>query len=120
MTDQARVKSLVRVQAYTVLIMAICSVPLGLTVVRDVVLGGAAAILGSVALACWVFSRYRAARLGALIKQFYIGELVRLIVIMVAFFAAMQGFDDLNPAALFVAFFIVQVIPMVLVNKYMH
>ena len=120
MTDQARMKRLVVVQVYTLLIISICSMPLGLSFVRDIVLGGATAMLGSVVLACWVFGRYRAARLGALIKQFYIGELVRLIVIMVAFFAAIRGFEDLNPAALFVAFFIVQVIPTVLANKYMH
>ena len=119
MTDRRRIKRLVMAQVCTLLIIGVCSTPLGLSIARDALLGGAAAALGSAALAYWVLKRYCAAQPSALVKKFYIGELIRLIVIVAVFFAAIQGFDDLNPAALLVAFFIVQVIPFVLANKFM-
>jgi ATP synthase protein I len=118
MTDRGRVKRLVIAQGYTSLMIAVCSLPFGLSFARDALFGGMTAVLGSAVLAYWVLSCYRAAELGALVKKFYIGELARLIVIVAAFFVAIQYIEDLNPATLLVAFFIVQVIPTVLINKF--
>ena len=96
------------------------AMPFGILVARDVLCGGMAAILGNLALIRWVFKRYRASYPGALIKQFFIGESVRFAVIVVIFLAVIQGFDDVNMVALLAAFFIVQVVPAILANKFIN
>ena len=84
---------------------------------RDALIGGAAAVTGSALFALWVFGRYNAAEPGQIVARFYGGELIKIAAIVIVFAAAMKGLDDLNPVALFGAFFVVQVLPTLLANR---
>ena len=65
----------------------------------------------------WVFGRYSAADPSSLVRQFYMGELLKLAIVVIVFALAMKKLDDLNPLALLLAFLVVQVLPPMLANK---
>lgn len=89
----------------------------GVSVARDAFIGGAATTLGTTFFAVWVFGRYSAVDPGSLVRQFYMGELLKLAIIVIVFALAMKKLDDLNPLALLLAFLVVQVLPPMLANK---
>lgn len=99
------------------LAVALAALVAGPLVARDALIGGAAAFLGSALFAVWVFGRYSAGEPGQIVARFYGGELLKIIVIVAVFAAAMKGLQDLNPVALFGAFLVVQVLPPLLANR---
>jgi len=115
--DASRAKRILIAQLLMTFIVALIGLLFDLLVARDALIGGLAASGGSALFAYWVFGRYNAKQPGQLVSQFYSGELIKIIFIVAVFALAMKGLDDLNPVALFAAFFVVQVLPPMLANK---
>lgn len=116
--DARRAKRLIAAQIATgVLVAALSWVLFDPPAARDALIGGAAASVGSLLFALWVFGRYKAAEPGQIVARFYGGELIKIFAIVAVFAAAMKGLDDLNPVALLGAFFVVQVLPPLLANR---
>ncbi len=104
-------------QMVTLLVVAAVAGTLGLPYLRDAFIGGLAALAGSAVFAFWVFGRYRAQEPGRIVANFYGGEVLKILVVVAVFAAAMLGLPDLNPMALFGAFLVVQVLPPLLANR---
>jgi ATP synthase protein I len=114
--DAQRAKRIIVAQLVTMVAVALLALLIGLPAARDALIGGAAAVLGSALFAVWVFGRYSAGEPGQIVARFYGGELIKILAIVAVFAAAMKGLDDLNPAAFFGAFLVVQVLPPLLAN----
>jgi len=116
--DAHRAKRILVAQLLTLVVVALVALLIDLPTARDAFIGGAAAALGSAVFAVWVFGRYSAQEPGQMVARFYGGELIKIIVIVVVFAAAMKGLgNDLNPVAMFGAFLVVQVLPPLLANR---
>ncbi len=115
--DARRAKRLVLAQLATVVVMVLLTSLYDLRIARDAAIGGLAAWLGNALLALRVFGPYRAQNPGRIVARFYGGELLKIVVIVLVFAAAMRGLEDLNPVAVFGAFLIVQVLPPLLANR---
>lgn len=115
--DARRARNLLLTQAILAVLVAGLVGLLNVVYARDVLIGGLAALAGTLVFALWVFGRYNAAKPGQIVARFYGGELLRIMAIVVVFGLAMKGLDDLNPVALFGSFFVVQVLPPLLANK---
>ncbi len=106
------------VQALLSGVLAMLALPSGMSLARDVLCGGVAAITGSVVSVYFASGQYQAARPDVIVRRFYLGQLVRFSVIAGIFLSMMLAIDNLNLVALLAAFFIVQVLPLVTVNLY--
>ncbi len=115
--DVRRAKSILKAQVVTLLVIALVVLLIDPLSARDALIGGAAAALGTALFAVWVFGRYSASEPGQIVARFYGGEVIKIVVIVAVFAAAMKGLDDLNPVALFGAFLVVQVLPPLLANR---
>jgi len=111
------VKSILVAQSITMVVVALVVFLFHPLSARDAFIGGAAAVIGSVFFAFWTFGRYRANEPGRLLARFYGGEVMKIVVILAIFGAAMNWLENLNPIALFGAFFVVQILPPLLANK---
>ncbi len=118
MTERRRVGRIVRTQGLLTAMLAIVALPFGVSSARDVLCGGIAAVLGSVVFAYFTFGCYQAARPDAIVRQLYLGQLVRFSVIAGIFLVVALVLSNLNPVALLAAFFIVQILPLIAVNLY--
>ena len=81
-------------------------------------LGGATVVVANAFFAFWIFGRYRAQDPSRLVMRFYGGELLKLVLIALMFGAAFLWVKPLNPVALFVAFFVVQVFAPLLAHRF--
>lgn len=115
--DVQRARRLVLAQLFLSLLLAVMAGFHAWHTARDVLIGGTAAWLGNAMLALWVFGRYRAQEPGSIVARFYGGELIKIVTIMAVFVAAIKGFDDFDPIAVFGAFLVVQVLPPLLANR---
>ena len=115
--DANRAKRILITQVVATIIVTLIGALFAFTDARDALIGGVAASGGSALFAYWVFGRYSAQQPGQLVSQFYSGELIKIVFIVFVFGLAMKGLEDLNPVALFAAFFVVQVLPPMLANK---
>lgn len=115
--DARRAKRILVTQLITMVVVALACLLIDLPTARDAFIGGAAAALGSALFAYWVFGRYSAEAPGQLVSRFYGGELIKIVVVIAVFAGAIKGLDDLQPIALFGAFFVVQVLPPLLANR---
>lgn len=80
-------------------------------------LGGGIALTANVLFAAVVFASYRAAEPGSLVARFYAAEVLKLLFVGLAFAALFLWIKPLNVAALFVAFFVVQVVSPLLAHS---
>ncbi len=117
-TERHRARRILFAQSLLSIISAAIVLPFGVLVARDMLCGGSVAVLGSAVLAYFTSGEYRAARPDAIVRHFYLGQLARFSVIVGAFAIIMLVVSDINPVALLAAFFIVQVLPLVVVNLY--
>ena len=108
--DWQRIKRLLFVQAILVVVVALTGMMVGKTVALSAFLGGVIALGASVIFAFWVFAPYRAQQPGVLVTRFYIAEVGKLIFVACAFAVIIIWLRPLNAAALFVSFFLVQVV----------
>ncbi len=116
-TDARRARRLILAQAIASLAIGLPALALGWRIARDVLIGGAAATLGSAVFAFWVFGAYRAQEPGRLVARFYGGELVKVLTVATVFGLAVAWLEDLDPVAVFGAFLFVQVLPPLLANR---
>lgn len=115
--DARRAKRILLVQAVVALIVALLGLPIDLSIARDALLGGIAATGGSFLFYYWTFGRYNAQQPGKIVTRFFGGELIKISFIVIIFALAMKQLDDLQPVALLLAYFVVQVFPPLLANK---
>lgn len=115
--DKQRAQKIIITQLIITVVMVIVCMWFDLIVARDVFIGGFAAAGGNGVFSYWVFGPYNAKKPGRLVSQFYNGELIKIVFIVIVFAIAMKGLSDLKPIALFMAFFVVQVLPPMLANK---
>ena len=115
--DAHRARQILKAQLLTLVAVALVVLAIDVKLARDALIGGAAAAIGSALFAYWVFGRYRAQDPGQIVARFYGGEVLKIAAIVLVFAAAMKGLDDLNPVAMFGAFFVVQVLPPLLANR---
>jgi len=114
--DRRRAGGLLLVQAVLLLLVTLMAWFFGHTAALSAFLGGGAA-LGANALFAWlVFAPYRAQQPGAMLTRFYAAETGKLIVVGLCFAAIFIWLRPLNAAALFVSFFLVQVVSPVLAH----
>ena len=83
---------------------------LGTTAAWPAFLGGSVALVGNALFAALVFTTYRADEPGRLAMKLYAAEVAKLLLMALAFAAIFIWIRPLNVAALFVAFFMVQVV----------
>ena len=114
--DRQRVYKLLMVQGILLLLATVVAMVFGKTMALSAFLGGGTA-LGANALFAWlVFAPYRAQQPGALVTRFYVAEIGKLVMVCLCFAAIFIWLRPLNVAALFVSFFLVQVVSPVLAH----
>ena len=73
--------------------------------------GAAIALAGSLLFALVVYAPYRAADPGGLTRRLYVAEFAKLALIAGMFAWLFDGWQGLNPAPLFVTFFLAYLVP---------
>ncbi len=109
--DRARAARLIRYQLFLLPLFVAGASAFGATAAWSALLGGALALAANLLFALLVFRAYRAQEPGRLATRMYAAEAVKLLFVGLAFAAIFLWIRPLNVAALFVAFFLVQVLP---------
>lgn len=115
--DVRRAKRILIAQIIATMGVALIGSLFGPLVGLYALLGGATATIANTLFAAWVFGRYSAQEPGQLLARFYVAELIKMAFVAAAFAALIIWADPLSPAALFGAFFVVQVLPPLLANR---
>ena len=101
--------------------IAVLAAAIGLIYARPVglsaMIGGGTAVVANTLFATGIFGPYQAQRPGKLVARFYGAELLKLLFIVSAFAAAFAWVKPLSVWALIGAFLMVQVLPLLLVNR---
>ncbi len=108
--DRRRIRRLLLVQGMLLLLVTLVALAFGGTAALSAFLGGGTALGANALFAFWVFTPYRAQRPGALVTRFYVAEIGKLVLVGLSFAAIFIWLRPLNAAALFVSFFLVQVV----------
>ena len=116
--DARRAQRILLAQAVATLVLTLVGLIFGPREGLFAFLGGATAAGANALFAYWVFGRYRADQPGKLVGQFYGAEILKLAFVALAFAAMIKLLDPLSPLALFGAFFVVQVLPPLLANRF--
>ena len=80
-------------------------------------IGGSTAAAGNALVARRVFGPYDAREPGRLLGRFYGAEILKLLFIALVFGAVFARVEQVNVGVLFGAFVVVQVLPLLLVNR---
>ncbi|RTZ73048.1 MAG: hypothetical protein DSZ02_08195 [Gammaproteobacteria bacterium] len=108
--DRKKVLRLLRYQVFMLLPVSLGALVFGELAAWSALIGGMVALAANVLFAVVVFGNYQAAQAGSLVVRFYAAEVLKLVVVGLAFAALFIWMKQLNVAALFVAFFVVQVV----------
>ncbi len=108
--DRGKAARLLRYQALMVPLLALGGWAFGATAAWSAFLGGALSLAANLLFALLVFGAYRASEPGKLATRMYAAEAARLLFAGLAFAGIFLWIRPLNVAALFVAFFLVQVV----------
>ncbi len=108
--DRRRIRRLIMVQGVLLLLVTLVALVFGRTAALSAFLGGGTALGANALFAFWMFAPYRAQQPGALVTRFYAAEAGKLILVGLSFAAIFTGVRPLSAAALFVSFFLVQVV----------
>jgi ATP synthase protein I len=111
--DVLQAKRILIAQLALTLLLAAAALVFGTSVALSVLLGGAVCVLANTIFALLVFRQYRAQDAGALVGRFFGAEVVKLSLILGLFAIAFATKAGINPPALLVAYFAVQVLPAV-------
>jgi ATP synthase protein I len=114
--DWQRVKHLLFFQLALVFLVTLAGLAFGKVAALSAFLGGVIAFGASALFALWVFAPYRAQQPGVLVTRFYIAEVGKLLLVGCAFAIVFIWMRPLNAVALFVSFFLVQVVSPVLAH----
>jgi len=108
--DWRRLKQLLVIQSGLVFLATVAGMAFGKVAALSAFLGGGIALGASALFAFLVFAPYRAQQPGVLVTRFYIAEVGKLLLVACAFAVLFIWLRPLNAAALFVSFFLVQVV----------
>ncbi len=108
--DWRRLRQLLVIQSGLVFLSTVAGMVFGKVAALSAFLGGGIALGASALFAFLVFAPYRAQQPGALVARFYIAEVGKLLLVACAFAVIFIWVRPLNAAALFVSFFLVQVV----------
>jgi ATP synthase protein I len=114
--DWRRVRRLLFFQSALVASATVAGAFFGKWVALSAFLGGGIALSASAVFAFWVFAPYRAQQPGVLVTRFYVAEVGKLLLVASAFAVIFIWLKPLNIVALFVSFFLVQVLSPVLAH----
>lgn len=117
-TDRRRVKQILLAQLGLTLVITMGSALAGGIAAFSAGLGGLASLLPNALFALGVFMPYRAQEAGKLVTRFYLAELFKLLLTVLIFVAVFVWFKQVNVAALFLAFFAVQVLSPMLAHQF--
>lgn len=112
-SDAPPAKRILIAQLALMLILATAALPLGMPVAVSVLIGGAVCLVANSIFAFQVFRPYRAQDPKSLLVQFYSAELIKLSLALGLFAIIFVTNQGLNPPALLIAYFAVQVLPAV-------
>ena len=115
--DGLRAKKILVAQALTTLVLAAGGLAFGESVAVSVLFGAGGATLANAAFAYWVFKRYRAQEPELLVMRFYGAEVVKIGLVLALFSAAFLLIETINVPVLLGAYFLVQVVPVLLASK---
>ncbi|QIK38868.1 F0F1 ATP synthase assembly protein I [Caldichromatium japonicum] len=106
-----QVERFLGLQAIFGLILIGITLPFGSPVAISVLIGAGTCWLANILVAAWIFRAYRAQARGRLVARFYRAELVKIVLVLALFGAAVVLYSDLNILSVFVAYVLVQVVP---------
>ena len=115
--DWQRAKRLLWTQVGMVVVVGLASLVAGKVAALSALLGGCIALGASAMFAFWVFMPYRAQQPGVLLTRFYMAEVGKLVFVACAFAVVFVWVRPLNAVALFVSFFLVQVVSPLLAHR---
>jgi len=104
-------------QAIVALVIAGLGLLISKTVAVSAILGGGIATLSNAVFAYWIFKRYRADQLQVLMARFYGAEVAKIGLALGLFSLAFVYVKPLNLPALFGAYLVVQVMPVLLTPR---
>lgn len=110
-------KKLLYWQACLLVLIPLMLLPMGAKVAVSGLLGGAIAFVSSLIMFFLVFRQYRAQQPEKVLAKFYSAEIAKLIFAMAAFALIVLNVKSLSFAALIVVFFVIQVLPALLINN---
>lgn len=105
--NRAPIRYLVSVQAITTLLSACGALMLGSVVAYSVLLGGLLSLIPNAGFASLVFRHSGARAMGAVVRNAYMGELMKLVMIGVGFGLVFVLVDPLHVLGLFTGFVVV-------------
>lgn len=105
--NRAPVRYLVSVQAITTLLSACGALMLGGVFAYSVLLGGLLSLIPNAGFASLVFRHSGARAMGAVVRNAYMGELMKLVMIGVGFGLVFVLVDPLHVLGLFTGFVVV-------------
>ena len=117
-TDARQAKRVLWFQVALTLALPLLAFVFGELIALSVLIGGAACTIANGVLVWGMFGRYRAAEPGLLVMRFYAAEITKILIVLVLFGAAFALIDGLNLPALLGAYFLVQVLPMVMASQW--
>lgn len=115
--DIRRAKRILIIQVVLTLVLAAGATLYDATAGLSALIGGGITTVGNGLFAAMVFGRYRAQEAGKLVFRFYGAELLKLGFVVLMLALTYVWVAPLNLAALFGAFFLVQVLPPLLAHS---
>ena len=112
----AEARKLLILQGALLAVIPLTLLPLGSTVAISGFLGGAIAFVSSLIMYLLVFRQYRAQQPEKILAKFYSAEIAKLIIAMAAFAVIVLNVQPLSFASLILVYFVIQVIPALLIN----
>jgi ATP synthase protein I len=116
--DVLLAKRILVTQLALTLVLTIVALIFGTSVALSVLLGAAVCLLANAIFAFLVFRQYRAQDPAVVVGRFYGAEVVKLSLILGLFAIAFATKAGINPPALLVAYFAVQVLPAVVASTW--
>ncbi len=115
--DAAQVKRVLAAQIVLTLVLTALAAAFGAVHALSVMIGAGVCTMANALLAFWVFKPYRAQEAGVLVMRFYAAEIIKIVFILVMFGIAIALIDGLNFPALLGAYFVAQVIPVLIASS---
>lgn len=115
--DQAQLKRLLVWQLIFAAASLTITLPFGVDLVVSVLIGAGVCLLANWIFAWWVFRRYRAKRPGEITARMYVGEIIKIMTILLLFGLAFASIETLNLPALLGTYFAVQVLPALFASR---
>jgi ATP synthase protein I len=115
--DISRAKRILIIQVVLTVVVAVAAMLYDGSAAWSALIGGSITTVANGLFALMVFGRYRAQEASRLVFRFYGAELLKLGFVVLMFALTFIWVTSLNLAALFGAFFLVQVLPPLLAHS---